>query len=162
MEENKIKVKESMSFFKGSITKQNADIVADSVIANLNEKAINVFELWGTMNFLELTIKNIKDRAKGFYLDALELHGLEKVTFAGAKIEKAQKTDYDFESCKDPVYDRMVKEMETLKENIKKRETFLKSIIGSQILVDGETGESYTVEAPIPEYTVSPKVTLSK
>ena len=66
--------------------------------------------------------------------------GKEKATVNGSVMDVQQRTTYDYDSCGDPVYDK-------LKKEVKEREAFLKAIKEPTTLVmDG--GEAVTIMPP--------------
>lgn len=71
-----------------------------------------------------------------------EKYGKEKPVINGSVIDSGQRTTYDYESTGDHVYQR-------LKEELKQREAFLKTIKEEMIIVDPKTGEGITVKPPV-------------
>lgn len=74
----------------------------------------------------------------------------EMPSFAGAVIQvKASAVKMDYSNCGDPAYERICEEMESVKSRMKERETELKSLSSSRMVVDEETGEVYTLRPPV-------------
>jgi hypothetical protein len=115
-----------------------------------------------------LQIKNMEDiikqttgneTYKKYVLDAAEKEG-RSFMHHNAKFEiKEVGTKYDFTNCNDPEYAEMCEMMESLKERMKAKETFLKTISGKglEILVGDEL---VTVYPPVKTSTTSVAVTL--
>jgi hypothetical protein len=81
---------------------------------------------------VEKTISEIlkDDEIDNHFLREFLLHNGEK-TFEvnGAKLSQSETgVKYDYEASGDQIYNDLVKEMESIKEKIKERETFLKVI----------------------------------
>lgn len=64
----------------------------------------------------------------------------KKEIYDGFTITQKYVNSYDFKNCNDSVYMELYEKMEFLKDNIKKREMFLKAVPEDGI-VNGDTGE---------------------
>ena len=91
------------------------------------------------------------------------IDSMEKVFSAsGYKFEKVESgISYDFSNCNDPVIKSLSDEMKRLKEAIKEREAFLKSIPQGSVVdvVDKDTGEQYTVYPPLRRSSTTMRMT---
>ncbi len=97
----------------------------------------------------DLAVKEALKHPKG----PIELYGSEfKLGEFGTK--------FSFEACGDPVYKRLLEAFEEAKKALKEREDFLKSIKGSETIVDPETAEIATVYAAVKTSTTSVSVTI--
>lgn len=67
---------------------------------------------------------------------------------------------YDYSDCNDPVYNEHLHNLETAKERIKERETFLKCIKEPMHFINDDTGEAFTVYPPKKSSTTTLKVTF--
>lgn len=85
----------------------------------------------------------------------------KKFAYKNSEIQEQEAgTKYDYSQCGDPEYYKLSSELEALKEKVKKRETFLKSIpISGQNLLT-EEGEVVVVFPPSKKSTTILKVTL--
>ena len=63
--------------------------------------------------------------------------------------ESMQGVKYDFSECGDKEYDELVIQKNELDAKIKAKQEFLKTIVKPIELVDTDSGETYTVKAPI-------------
>lgn len=115
-------------------------------IEALKLKAYKSFieEIESRKEFKELVRKEVEKENKGIY--STELGKIELVEVG---------TKYDFSSTNDSELFDMYEKMETLKENIKARETFLKTIKSEAYGSDG-----VQLFAPIKSSTSSIKITL--
>lgn len=92
---------------------------------------------------LEETISAIRKRpeVKEVVLEEAEKYPEKTISFRGVKITKASKTTFYFNECRDSVYDDLSAELAILKEKVKERETFLKTIKPGMEIPDVNTGE---------------------
>lgn len=68
----------------------------------------------------------------------------------GVEISEAmQGVKYDFSECGDVVLNELMVQKIELDAKVKERQEFLKTVKGTMELVDTDTGETYTVKAPI-------------
>ena len=135
-------------------------------------KSVKSMVLEGEVNALDvaITLKGMEDFTKALRGDALiqdatleelEKHGGKTVVFKGAKFSiKDMGVSYDYSECGDPTWDDLNEKMNVLKEKIKAREEFLKSIQGSVTIVDADTGEVSTVYPPVRRSKTGYAVTL--
>lgn len=98
---------------------------------------------------------------KSIVLSEASKHG-KKFTLHNAEFqEKETGVQYDYAVCNDPIIVDLQMQMTALKERIKERETFLKSIPVSGVLsVNEETGETGTIYPPAKSSTTTIAVTL--
>lgn len=74
----------------------------------------------------------------------------KEYTKYGVKITEGMNgVKYDFSGCGDIEYEKLNEIFESAKEALEIKKTFLKSVTKDIELVDVETGESYTVHAPV-------------
>lgn len=111
---------------------------------------------------MEDVVKQVtsNEKYKEFILEAAKKEG-KSFMHHNAKFEiKEVGTKYDFESCNDQEYNELTKEFDDLKEKIKQRETFLKTIAPKGMdIITGE-GEVITIYPPVKTSTTSVAVTL--
>lgn len=68
--------------------------------------------------------------------------------FNVAFTSKSDADTYDFTVCEDKEWNEMQAKLKTLKEDIKNREIFLKTIKKPKTEIDEETGDIYTINPP--------------
>lgn len=78
------------------------------------------------------------------------------VLFEGA----VTKTEYDYEACKDPVWNDLSEKIKDLTEQKKERETFLKTLKSKLTTVDDDTFEVIEIYPPVKSETHGIKITL--
>lgn len=180
--ENKFLIKLDESNYNGqvSISDQGVDQVATKLYNDILEghtTAVTVAEMF---KFVEEVGKSVKgksdDNGQNTFVDlvrdeikASSDNGKSFTSRYGTKLELAETgTKYDFSICGDPLWDYYTTQMEFLKELIKKRETFLKTItvpysVGNLLIPEtGELHESVELNPPIKTSTSSYKQTLLK
>ena len=147
-------------------TKSEQQTAANCFIAGILEGERNPLEviIWikGLMESFNLTLKD--DRVKDVILNEIDKNGGKEVTAFGVKFsQKEMGVSYDFSVCGDPEYDRLAKEMEALKSQMKEREKYLLGIPSEGIpMVDQETGDCYKVIRPLRRASLGYSVTFKK
>ncbi len=72
------------------------------------------------------------------------------LTMFNADISQSmQGVGYDYSTCNDWAYDRLIADKADLDERIKAREKFLQSVTAPQITGDLDTGETWEVKPPV-------------
>lgn len=95
-------------------------------------------------------------------LDAAEKQGEKSFAYNNSKFEiKETGVKYDYSNCGDTVWQMLEQKCSSAAEDLKQRETFLKTVPskGMQVL-DEQTGEMITVYPPSKSSTTSVAVTL--
>jgi len=108
---------------------------------------------------VEIGVKGVEEAVKAIRKDyevrdavmsALSMYNEKTVELIGAQVtKKNMPARYDFSGCGDPQYDRLNEQMQRLKEQLKDRENFLKTIKGTEVITDKETGETVEVREPV-------------
>lgn len=140
-------------------TKEQVSLFVEKYENEILEGNENPLKVAVQLKAMEETIKNLRNSVKirDVILEEANKYGKSFEEF-GAKFNvKETGVSYDFSGCGDSNLESMYKEMEGLKERIKKRETFLKSITDESI-ADTETGE--ILLPPCKVSTTSVTVTL--
>lgn len=75
--------------------------------------------------------------------------GKEYSKFGVKIVEAMTGVKYDFTVCSDTIWDNLNAEIESLKEKIKERETFLKSVTKKMTIVDEDSGEVVEIHPPV-------------
>lgn len=153
----------ALSLFEAGLTKSNIKSMADEAMNNILENG-NILQAAESVAAMELFIKELKDK-KEFKEYVREEAGKTPkgfVSFSGAKIELCETgTAYNFSLCGDPEWHNLQVQLATLKEKIKIKEDFLKTVPASGIDVRFED-QLITVFPPSKTSTSSYKVSLAK
>lgn len=134
------------------------------IVTNLTMKVMDGEEdpikQGANLDFIIKACTNAKDVLKPFIIEELE-KDKTRTEYHGYKIEVSEAgVTYDYSNCNDRIYADLIKESEELKERIKAREVFLKSIKNSETLLDEESGEVIKIYPPVRKSTTTPKFTL--
>ena len=107
---------------------------------------------------VEIGVKGIEDAIKyvrkeplvrNTVLEAVSMYNEKTFEINGAQIQKKNMpARYDFTVCQDPVWVSLNAQMESLKDRIKERETFLKALPGKTTIVNDDTGEVTEIYPP--------------
>ena len=127
----------------------------------------------GEVNPIEAVVKSMyevlssflkDDDVKELVVNECEKYGKgETPSFAGAKVQvKETGVKWDYTDCGDPVYDSLSIQMEELKQRMKQRESYLKTITERKTEIDEATGEIYTILPPVRTATTSYSITYNK
>lgn len=112
---------------------------------------------------MESIIKLLNENTiyKKSILEAAEKHG-KSFEFMNSKVEiKEMGTKYDYSQCGDTVWQMLEQKAGSAADDLKQRETFLKTVPskGMQVLDEG-TGEMITIYPPSKSSTTSVAITL--
>lgn len=141
-------------------TKQQIEIFANQLEQGLTNGQIIPTDLLRFQKAMEKVFEKIKPLLIETTLDEIEKYGKSAV-LKGAEfsiIEAGVK--YDYNGCGDAKWNDLQLSMEVLKEQIKERETFLKSIKTKLEIIDTESGELNTIKPCIKSSTTTLKVTF--
>jgi len=142
-------------------TQTSVDVFSDQIIESVKNGEVNPLEVLIQLRaFEKVSERVIKEILPNSLKEAGNYPG-SAFEFNGNKIEKAELgTRYNYNVCNDPVYNRLKKVTEESLKELRARETFLKSINGSETVVDKDTGEFTTINAPLKTSTYGLKVTI--
>lgn len=151
-------------------TKQQRNLFVEDILAKLEDGEVDALKLHLQIKSAEQLIKNFTDKqtnatAASRYakvvLEAAEKQG-KQFDFYNAKWQiKEAGVIYDWEKSEDPVIMDLLSQQEVLKEKIKLRQEFLKTIPISGITqVDEVTGETTKIYPPAKSSTTTVSVTL--
>jgi hypothetical protein len=95
-------------------------------------------------------------------LEAAEKFSEKSFQFNNAKVEiKETGVKYDYSQCADPVHSMLEQKLDSAANDLKQRETFLKTVPEKGIvLTDEQTGETFPVYPPAKSSTTNVVVTL--
>lgn len=138
---------DSAVVYATTLTKTAANEMAAGLSTAVNDGRFKPLEMLAKLKFAELTVKTAIDGIMDAAIDeASKYHKGEKITAMGCELsQKESGVRYDFTGCGDAVYDRMAAEMDALKERMKEREAFLKTVKEGMTVVDEESGEVMTI-----------------
>lgn len=124
------------------------------------EQQIKTMYLSGDFDPLqvEIGIKGIEEAVKTIrkdpevrdaVMDALSMYNEKTIELNGAEVQKKNTAaKYDFLRCQDPVWESLNAQLNTLKDQIKARENFLKGLTQKEVIVDQQTGEAMEIYPP--------------
>ena len=119
------------------ITKTEQSNFIAKLVQEIESGCVSPLDCELSLKSLENIIKEVKERVKDYIQN--EAAKYEKTfEYRGVKISQAQKTTYDFSNSDDELYLSLKKQENEIKEQIKIRESQLKSGI------DAVTGEALT------------------
>ena len=110
--------------------------------------------------------KAIEDAEEKLYddvVDAISKYGKDGASINGAKINiKEVGVKYDFENCKDDIWNDLSEQIKVLSEQRKEREAFLKTLTKAFTYVDDSTGEIITIYPAIRKSTTGFTIQFAK
>jgi len=139
------------------ITKKGVTRAATNIYSSIMDGNMSAVDVAVMLKFVEETGKQLKeltdDNGKNTFVDLVREEieknsddGKTYNTKHGVKFELYEAaTKFDYESCGDPIWNKLNKELELVKMKMKERESFLKSMKESTIMniVDPDTSEFY-------------------
>jgi len=135
-------------------------VIIDSIVES---GEVNPIKVATSMKALELAMKTIKSGIEDMILSEAEKYESKTFEFDGHSINVREGgVMYDYSLCCDPVYGRLESEMKFLKDKIKDREAFLKTVKGSMTVVDEGSGEVFQVIPPVKSSKTTVAITLAK
>ena len=150
----------------GSLSKETMQMQSSALIQPIIDGEIDPLRAVAKIRFLsDMLAAALKDdRVKDVVLSEIDKNGGKEATAFGVKFsQKEMGVSYDFSVCGDPEYDRLAKEMEALKSQMKEREKYLLGIPSEGIpMVDQETGDCYKIIRPLRRASLNYSVTFQK
>jgi mannose/fructose/N-acetylgalactosamine-specific phosphotransferase system component IIB len=124
-------------------SKAEREVFVQMCVDEITSGTRNPLEFEIMLKNLEETISAIRKRpeVKEIVLEEAEKYPEKTISFKGVKITKASKTTFYFNECGDSVYNELATQLSNLKEKVKERETFLKTIKPGMEIPDVNTGE---------------------
>lgn len=136
------------------LSKQQNTSLADAIIRKVEQGEVNPLTAFLQIKSIEDVCKKAKEGINQWSLEEAQKHGVRSFDYQGAKVEISELgTKYDFSSCGDVIW-------ESLKQQLKDRESFLKTIKEPIEMVNPDGGEIYRVHAPVKRSTTGLKITL--
>jgi len=144
--------------------KEQRQSFALDLVSKIEQGEVDPLKIHLQVKAMEDIIKLLNDNTiyKKAILDSAEKYGQKSFQFMNSKVEiKEVGTKYDFSKCGDSLYMKFEEESEVIKENLKKRADFLKTVSPKGMTILNEiTGEVETVYPPSKSSTTSIAVTL--
>lgn len=132
------------------ITKAEIQVFSDKIIEALDSGEIAATDVLLRFKSMEKINEAVKSKLTEACINELSKFKEKEVTLQGSVFKVAEfghKTD--FSGCNDPIYNRILASFEEAKKALKQREDFLKTIKGTETIVDTETGEVVTINEPV-------------
>ena len=134
----------------------------NQVVSEVEEGTYNPLQLKIFLKAIQKSCEEIENRTSSLSLTEAEKYGEKSFQFMGATVEKCELgTKYNFSTCGDHIWTSLEKEIKTLTEEKKKRETFLKTISKPMTVADEASGgELIDLLPPIKSSTSGIKITI--
>ena len=127
-------------------------MLANEIILPVIEGYVNPIDVYVKAKAIQDALKIVTDddRVKDLVICEVEKYG-NNTTYNSASLQvKEIVVKYDYSACNDIIYNDIVDNIERLKETLKQREKFLKSISSDgTLIVNEETGEVNRIYSPI-------------
>lgn len=159
--QNNLITSNSLSVFE--TTKAERKEIVENYISGLLDGHLDPIHIHLQVKHMEAFIKAITtdERYKDKVLSEAEKYGKSFEQFNAAFQVKETGVKYDFTKCEDSEWEQLNSELEALKERIKEREAFLKTIPAKGIeVLDNETGTVSQIFPPFKTSTTTVSVTL--
>jgi len=144
------------------LTKKSRQELANNVIEQIEGGELNPLKIHVQVKAMEDFIKKILDSKvyKNCLISECDKNG-KKFDFFGAEfMQKETGVKYDYDVCNDAIILHLQQQQEAIKEAIKERETFLKTIPAGGLETITEDGEVVTLYPPSKSSTTSIQVTF--
>lgn len=140
------------------------------LLSRIEDGNVNPLDIHVQIKCIEDIIEQLTNRkdypesSKRYYenlLSEVKKHG-KKFEYHQAKVEEKEVgTKYDWEKCEDPVIESLMSQEKALKEKIKARQEFLKTVPEKGLtFIDETSGEVTTIYRPAKSSTTSIAVSL--
>lgn len=140
-------------------------MLANEIILPVIEGDVDPIDVYVKAKAIQDALKIVTDddRIKDLVICEVEKYG-NNTTYNSASLQvKEMGVKYDYSVCNDSIYNDLVDNIEKLKETLKQREKFLKSISSDGTsIVDEETGEVNKIYPPIKMAAQGISVTFKK
>ena len=140
-------------------------MLANEIISPVIEGDVDPIDVYVKAKAIQDALKIVTDddRVKDLVICEVEKYG-NNTTYNSASLQvKEMGVKYDYSVCNDSIYNDLVDNIEKLKETLKQREKFLKSISSDgTLIVNEETGEVNKIYPPIKMAAQGISVTFKK
>jgi hypothetical protein len=130
--------------------KEEVSLFANDIVNRIKNNDIDVITFYDKKHWIELCLKEIEKQTKEKWFEKISKEGAVYVSNGLKKTAMESGTTYDYSADAEWV---------ALKEKIKERETFLKSLKEPLEVVNTETGETTTLVPPVKRSTSTYKFT---
>ncbi len=135
---------------KDSITKADINYIANDLIQKLDDGEVSALLLLEKFKSIEKINEAVKEKMIEIGLIELSKYPEKSVElFNSAFTAREAGTKYDFSRVNDSKYFELLEKVENAKKELKKREDFLKAIVGHETCVNEQTSEIETIYPPI-------------
>lgn len=132
--------------------KFDQQMLANEIILPVIDGDVNPIDTYVKAKAIQDALKIVTDddRIKDLVICEVEKYG-NNTTYNSASIQvKEMGVKYDYSGCNDDIYNALIHNIEVLKEKLKQRENFLKSITSDgATMVNEETGEVNKIYPPV-------------
>ena len=143
------------------LSKEKNSSLSDAIIRDVEQGTINPLTAFLQLKSIEDVCKKAKEGINKWSLEEAQKHGAKSFDYMGAKVEISELgPKYDFSNCGDIIWESLNQQAESLKEQLKEREAFLKTVKGEMEIVNPDGGEIYKVVPPVKRSTTGLKITL--
>ncbi len=123
-------------------TATSIDIFSDGVIQSVKDGELNPLSVIIQLKAMETASERIRKETKSELMTEVSKYPENKFTFNGNEITKAEHgTKYDFSKCGDPEWEMLDQQRQSIANQLKERETFLKAIRTPLEVFNSLTGE---------------------
>jgi len=141
--------------------KQSLNKFASSIIQDVKEGRENPLEIHLLIKKYEYVLNEIKENIRVNLNTEVSKYGEKPFDYGSAQMHYSPTaTSYDFSTCADPEWEQMNLDLLELKERMKARESFLKTLGEPTTLIMKDSGEVVTIYPPIKKSTMGVKVIL--
>lgn len=142
------------------LTKAAKQTLTESIVQSVRD-ADDKLVPWAQLKTIEAAIEEAKKELRADIVDFAEKYEKGPFMHRGASFEvKDAGVKYDYTGCGDVVWNELNTKMEKLKEELKERELYLRSLKGRTPCVDEDTGESWDAYPPVRKATTTVEVKL--
>lgn len=146
---------------KYAITKADINYMAGDLKDQLENGDLDPLLLLQKFKAVEKIHEAIKPVLTELAITQAKKYPEKEVALYGASYTvKEAGTTYDYSNCGDNKYKNLLAQAEELKKEIKKREDFLKGIVGHETIVDEDTSEILKVFPPVKKSTTVVQVSI--
>lgn len=125
------------------------DVASDQIIDAVKSGEVNPLKVRVWIKTLEEILERVKKETAGNQMVEAAKYPEKSFQFAGATLTKTEHgTKYNFEVCRDTVWERLDVETKTAAAKQKLREDFLKTLKEPLTIIDDLTGEVVTISPP--------------
>jgi len=124
-------------------TKAERETFVQMCVDEITSGARNPLQLEIMLKNLEETVNAIRKHPEVKEAIQAEAEKFTEKTFKvyGCSVTKANRTSYDFTQCQDSTWERLNSQKQSISEQLKDRENFLKAIKPGMSVADPDTGE---------------------